>query len=775
MKMITSDPSTISSNHISFINKVSYRRVGDKGDFAILYIPGDNPRMSTMKYIPDEMPTFHNARLLYRDDQAQIKEGLCTNLARGQYTQEYKDIKYGKHDALYYDWELNTFKGLCGAILIGESKHPFYAGLHLAGKTDTKYGCALLFDKKAIVKTIEQYFNDNLHAMPLHSQGCPVLEIKEKNLRLKDKPNYKSPLNYLTQDDCVKYYGSHTGQVRQFRTAVVDTLICDSVAKIFKHKNIYAGPKLINSWKPWYAHAKLLSNLTSVDPNLLEKACIDLHTTTFQYLKNIDLPSKVYKISNDVNLAGLDGVPGFEPINLKASTGWPDCKPKSDVITISDRVVEGITCPRDAPEWVWQEVEKYENILSKGERVHLIHRCNLKDEPTKITKEKVRVFAGTPMVGLLLVRKYFLSICKLIMDHPIAFECGVGINPYSKKWTTLTKYMLKFGKDRVIAGDYKSYDSTMSSRMLIAGMKYLITIAEKAGYDKRDITIMQGLATELCFPTYEFNGDFIEVSGSNPSGHSLTVFLNNIVNSLYLRYSYYEIAGNLPVPLFKDVVSVVCYGDDNKMSVRRGYDWFNHTAIAKSLYKYGITYTMAEKDRESVPFITNEECNFLKRSAIWSDKYECYLAPLEMGTLFKILQSHTKSDHLSMAQQSCNAIQNVLREVFFHGKKQYLYFEDNLNKVLKENLEVKALFNNGVVPSYEFYEHWFITNYHPDKMHLISDSFFKQSRDDLKLVPQSYDMCDDAEFTALQQSVGEDFLLAGFQGCPPITNSIWSP
>jgi hypothetical protein len=24
-------------------------------------------------------------------------------------------------------------------------------------------------------------------------------------------------------------------------------------------------------------------------------------------------------------------------------------------------------------------------------------------------------------------------------------------------------------------------------------------------------------------------------------------------------------------------------------------------------------------------------------------------------------------------------------------------------------------------------------------------------------------------------SVGEDFLLAGFQGCPPITNSIWSP
>ena len=83
----------------------------------------------------------------------------------------------------------------------------------------------------------------------------------------------------------------------------------------------------------------------------------------------------------------------------------------------------------------------------------------------------------------------------------------------------------------------------------------------------------------------------------------------------------------------------------------------------------------------------------------------------------------------------------MLREVFFHGKEEYDYFEANLNKVLNDNISVKKLFRNGKVPSYEYYENWFIINYHPDKTHLLSDAFFEQSRDDLKLVPQSYDMC----------------------------------
>jgi hypothetical protein len=742
IRIITNDPNMISDNHTCRINTLSYKRVDQNSDIAILYLPGDCPRTSSMRYIPDVCPTVSSARLIYRDNNADIMSGCCSYLHFGNHKQTFKGIQYGSCPSAFYEWEHVTFKGLCGAILLANSKYPCILGMHIAGKDNKKSGCSVLLNSNVLKKAIEEYFDVTCSVLPLHSQGIPVLENREKGIRLMDKPRRKSPLHYLEPDDVVKYYGSHNGQLRKFKSNVVPTLICDSVAKHFEHPSIYAGPKNINSYLPWYTHMKSLSNLTSVCPNLLEKAYKDFHFTTHKFLENFNLKEKIFIISNEVNLAGEDGIPGFEPINLKASTGWPDCVPKSNIISLSDISVDGITCPRIAPDWVWEQVRKCEDELSQGRRIHLIHRCNLKDEPTKITKEKVRVFAGTPMIGLLLVRKYFLSICKFIMDHPIQFECGVGVNPYSNKWTKLTKYMLKYGEDRVIAGDYKLYDGTMSSRMTLAGMKFLIDIAIKAGYSSREITIMQGLATELCFPTYEFNGDFVEVSGSNPSGHSLTVFLNNIVNSLYLRYAYYEISNTKEdVPYFRDVVSVICYGDDNKMSVKRGFDWYNHTAIANSLEKYGIVYTMAEKDRESVPFISNLECNFLKRSSIWSDQYECYLAPLEMNTLFKILQSHLKSDFLNLTEQSKAAIDNVLREVFFHGLEEYQYMEQRLNMVLNDHYELKVMFEDGKVPTYQFYEEWFLRSYHP---HLIKESSVEteMSRDDLKLAPQSFD-CDD--------------------------------
>jgi hypothetical protein len=56
IRIITNDPNMISDNHTCRINTLSYKRVDQNSDIAILYLPGDCPRTSSMRYIPDFSP-----------------------------------------------------------------------------------------------------------------------------------------------------------------------------------------------------------------------------------------------------------------------------------------------------------------------------------------------------------------------------------------------------------------------------------------------------------------------------------------------------------------------------------------------------------------------------------------------------------------------------------------------------------------------------------------------------------------------------------------------
>jgi hypothetical protein len=90
-----------------------------------------------------------------------------------------------------------------------------------------------------------------------------------------------------------------------------------------------------------------------------------------------------------------------------------------------------------------------------------------------------------------------------------------------------------------------------------------------------------------------------------------------------------------------------------------------------------------------------------------------------------------------MEEQSYNAIQNVLREAFFHGRKTYEYFRNGIIEALKEHPNVLGLFNGGIY-SYEDFENWFLSNYHKE---LVTEpvAIMDTSCDDVKLTPQSYD------------------------------------
>ena len=75
----------------------------------------------------------------------------------------------------------------------------------------------------------------------------------------------------------------------------------------------------------------------------------------------------------------------------------------------------------------------------------------------------------------------------------------------------LGEYIFKYGTDRVIAGDYKSYDKTMPPAFIMAAFKVLRTLCDRSGnYTEQDLRVIDGITLDTAFPLIEFNGDLIQ-------------------------------------------------------------------------------------------------------------------------------------------------------------------------------------------------------------------------------------------------------------------------
>jgi hypothetical protein len=512
------------------------------------------------------------------------------------------------------------------------------------------------------------------------------LDFPKYNIKCTGKIHPKSPFNFFTEPGCVALYGAHTGMRRRFKSEVIPTIISKSVEKHLGISPKHGPPKNINNWIPWSLDANLVAHPIDMDLDILGMAYADMEIHVHKFLdKHPEFYDSISPMSRVATLSGVDGCRGIDAIKLSTSAGFPRCKPKRNYVFESEEEHEHITRPLEADPEIWAEVERCQDLLSRGERVYFIHRINLKDEPTKLGKEKVRTFAGCTIECLLMIRMYFLPIAKMMMDNSDIFECAVGVNAHGPDWTHLTRHMQKHGVDRIVAGDYKSYDSLFWCFMVLLAFELMISVAKRFGYSDSDIMIMRGLATELAYGLTEYNGEYAEFFGQNYSGHGLTVFINNLGNSLYMRFAYYDIytaisenkeewlsefkahlqevngkdfditgfflkymhVPHTRLPAFADNVSLICYGDDNKMSVSKTIEFFNHTTISFSLTRQGVTYTMADKESASVPFIHASECSFLKRYSVWSDKYNQYLAPIELDSLVKTLHACVASKVIS--------------------------------------------------------------------------------------------------------------------------------
>lgn len=609
-----------------------------------------------------------------------------------------------------------TIKGECGSMLLTNSKlGPIILGIHYLGMVETCEIGAIAITDELVNRGINS-FND------LIVQSGPPMISAPSAIRTLGPLHNKSVFRYIP-DGIANVYGSFSGFKVAPKTHVQPSLLIDSMLK--RGFTLNYGPPVMTGWRPWRNAAIPLTHPTTKINQDILKRCVDAFTNEILSSLSKEELGKVKVYDNFTAINGASGISFVDKMKRTTSMGCP-WKRNKKWFTYSIPEQRGLPDAVDFVPEIMDRVDKIIENYESGTRNMPVFCANLKDEAKKlkhIAIAKTRAFMGGPTDWCIVVRKYLLSIIRLIQNNRFIFESGPGTNAQSTEWGKLRTLLTKFGLDSLIAGDYANFDKEMASLMILAAFDIILAICKAAGYSDEELLVVKGIAEDTAFPLMDFNGDLIETFGGNPSGHPLTVIINGLVNCLYMRYcfvilgcyekelrkkaasgdpQFYGLAGDadkdynyaqvtpsggVRVENFKSYVSLFTYGDDNAMGVSKDIPWFNHTTISKTLADLGITYTMADKEAVSVPYIHIDEVSFLKRAWRFDKDVGAYLAPLEEDSIIKSLMINVESKSITREKQAIYIMASAMREYFFYGKSIY----DEKQKMFREFVEENDL------------------------------------------------------------------------------------
>ena len=680
----------VNQNHqFTICEQQIYRNV--EKDFLIIKLNNLPPRKNIMEYFPKTtLDMKFKGFYVSRNQNGSLnvnKLGFIT-LTNGNNV----DLDNFNNSIFLSRAETPTVLGDCGATMVAQTAKGYtILGAHVVGNTTTH-----------IVGSTMITFGDLESLMPNDiskiQSGTPMLSSETSQVNLIDL--HKKSVFRFIDNGTANVYGSFSGFRAGGKSSVCLTPMAPFLSD-YGYKIKY-GPPEMKSWEPWYIAAQdMLHPVKDINQSILDK-CVK------SYLKDIlnsdmDL-SEVMVYDNFTAINGAAGVAYVDKINRNTSAGNPWKKSKKFFMEAIPEQ-DGMQEPVRATDEIMERVDIMINKYQQGETCMPNFCAHLKDEAVsfkKIKSKKTRVFTGAPFDWTIVVRKFYLSLIRLIQKNRYTFESSPGIIAQSLQWQELFEKVTKYGSDRIICGDYKAFDKTMNPQFILAAFEILIEIAKTSGnYSEQDILVMQGIAQDTANPLIDFNGDLVQFYGSNPSGHPLTVIINGLVNSLYMRYTYYELNPDKECDSFKDNVSLMTYGDDNIMSVNRNINWYTHTTISDMFKKVGITYTMADKEAKSIPFIHVNQASFLKRCWRYDEDVKAFLGPLEHDSIEKMLMVWVKSKSILQEEQTIAVITSAMREYFFYGKEIY----QSKQKLLKElviHLGYELWIHEQTFPSWDY-------------------------------------------------------------------------
>ncbi len=579
-----------------------------------------------------------------------------------------------------------TELGDCGSVSIANTrKGPVILGIHVAGEGKTVM--SLPVSAQWLTSEVAKFTK-----FPIQS-GSPMLAAPSAQRHLCPQVHGLSVVNWMREGKIAGVYGSFLGFRNNKTSSVKPTVIAEACAKR-GYETKFGAPDM--SRVPWYnALHDLVDPVLKLDADLLRK-CADAYAADIMKAIPDEIKKTIHVLDMESTINGAPGVAYIDAMKRNTSAGCPWKKSKK--YFFKPAAPRGnIQDPVDVDPEIMDRVEEMRSRYKQGKRCMPVFNGCAKDEPLKFKKveaKKTRIFTGSPVDFSILMRQYLLCTARLIQNNRFVCESAPGTNAHSKEWEEIRTYLVQHGKDRMIAGDYAAFDKRMSPVVILMAFRVLISLCIFSGnYSDEDILVLHGIAEDIAFPLIDFNGDLLEILGSNPSGHVLTVIINCIANCIYMRYVFAKLAkkngastdDEIMLRFFKKLVALITYGDDNAMGVSKRCPWFNHTAIQQELALVGITYTMADKEAESVPYIDIDEVSFLKRYWRWDEDLEAYVCPLEEGSIEKTLMVCVASDTITPEQQAVESLQACCTEYFWFGRKVFEEKRQMMIEVARES------------------------------------------------------------------------------------------
>jgi len=281
---------------------------------------------------------------------------------------------------------------------------------------------------------------------------------------------------------------------------------------------------------------------------------------------------------------------------------------------------------------------------------------------------------------------YCGSFVRVLQRNRLTFESAVGTNTHSMDWEKIKRFLTWFGED-VFDGDYKNYDKSMMAMLIYAAALVPLKLMKKyKKVTKEEEKVYHCLAADLAYAWLNFNGDLLSFFRHNPSGHALTVIINCIVNSIYMRVAYSELSPtDKQCRDFQLYVKLITYGDDFVAGVNTLLcPWFNFANVQQVLLLIGVVLTRADKLPGSYNFKNIYDVEFLKRKFVYHEELKRHVAPLNMSSIEKSLVICVKSKSISQSHQNLAIMHSALFEMFFHGRDEFERFRDQILRYVEE-------------------------------------------------------------------------------------------
>jgi hypothetical protein len=232
------------------------------------------------------------------------------------------------YHAITYEGE--TSNGMCGSVIVTNTRNPVIIGIHTAGyrKTGSKsYGIGAILTQKSVLETRSEDI----------VKTCETTAFSQKALGkefgMSTSVHPRNPIHFMPEDtefNC-EAYGQHDVPLASFKSNVGETPIAEKVLEKYPLETQF-GPPPKSAVRP--SRRRHLMNVTEVmhpaNPRFVKLASDDLSAKINMSLFGEDCTFKeyVHPLSMDDAINGVPGVRGFDCINPKTSIGFPLNKPK---------------------------------------------------------------------------------------------------------------------------------------------------------------------------------------------------------------------------------------------------------------------------------------------------------------------------------------------------------------------------------------------------------------------------------------------------------------